>query len=171
MEEKSITARKKGRLNILDIIIIVMVALIVGVCIILSINAFNIDAIGSEQRKISYTIVFEDFESDKYDIAVDGNVVDAATGRIVGKVTLTNNDDDYAYDYVLQSNGEGGYMAVREPDHSRINKSITVTADAAYKEGIGYTVNGVRIAIGKSSEYRFADYSGIGYCNGISVIQ
>ena len=38
-----------------------------------------------------------------------------------------------------------------------------------FTEGIGYNVDGYRIAIGKEMKLRFPDYTDIGYCTGITV--
>ena len=46
----------------------------------------------------------------------------------------------------------------------RYDLVVTVTADAVFTEGVGYTVNGRRVAVGTQFYLMFPDYLGQGYC-------
>ena len=62
---------------------------------------------------------------------------------------------------------------IDEGNSSSVQKTIlvTITCSAKYSEGLGYTVNGYRIAINQEMSLCFPGYSGSGQCISVTVLE
>lgn len=162
--------RTKSRFNILDAILIILLVFIVAIAVLLTLPIFNEKIMSGEKVVISYTLVFDNFDDSVYSIVVDQNVTDVETGRVIGRVALTPESIPH-YDFVLTTNEAEEEYAVKHL-YGDMGKQVTVTVigTANYKEGLGYYIDGSRIAIGRKMKLRFANYTGECYCNDVAVI-
>ena len=56
------------------------------------------------------------------------------------------------------------YTGELVPYPDKYNITVYISTTAEYEKGVGYTVNGRRIAVGEAIEMRFPEFSGVGYC-------
>ena len=171
-ENKKSLATKKGRMgfNVLDAIIIVAALFALTSIVMMVIPNFNISAINGEAVRITYTVVFKNVDENVYDrINANENVIDAHSGAVIGVVAQAP-ESELSYEFVIVE--ENGNKVVKSNNSDGLGMDITVeiSATAIYKEGSGFTVDGYRIASGKEMELRFADFSGVGYCEKVTVV-
>lgn len=170
--KKKVTSQvRKNRFNVLDIVIVVLILFIVAAIVMFIVPEFSGRAVIGEKVQISYTVVFENVSRDVYDkVMVDDNVTEVVGGRNLGVVSEIPESEHY-YEYVLSTDESGNNIAVKKQyDDMGMNLRVTITATAVYKEGVGYTVDGYRIASGKRLELRFNSFVGSGYCENITII-
>jgi hypothetical protein len=90
------------------------------------------------------------------------SVLNAVTKNNIGVVSAVDANTPYS---VLD---EHSGIFVEYDD--RVNVLITITAEASYNEGEGYAVGEHRIAVGERMALRLPDFSGEGFCIGLSVV-
>ena len=165
MEEKkgSIKRGRKagGKFNAVDLFIILVVIGIIGVFLI---SLFASDG-DSDAVKLEYTVQFENVDAVLADnVKIGEKVYESSSRTPVGVVTAVDNSSRYTvYEYDSEKNA---VVAIEYPD--RYNLKVSVSADAVFSEGVGYSVRGIRIAVGAGLALRFADYVGNAYCIEIS---
>ncbi len=169
-------AAKKGKraVNFFDILVIFVVA----TAIVLLVMGVSIgDIFGGDKGtscKISYTLTFYNVEEtfvtairkgdtlydadNKADLGVVSNDVTSAPYTLTVAVTGVNAKGETVV------TGEGKQVP------GRYNVTVTITADAVYTKGIGYTVNGRVVRIGGTYHVRFPAYVGQGVCASIQQI-
>ena len=64
-------------------------------------------------------------------------------------------------------NEQGEMTCIRSEHPQKYNITVKVVATAEYEEGIGYSVNGCRVAIGEMLDMRFPQYTCSGACTQI----
>ena len=172
-ENKKNLKIKQGRLNVFDIIIIVILLFAISLATIFMVPKFRSAADSGQKSTIQYTVVFYNVDEAVYDkIVVGVNVTDNVSGNSLGIVDDTP-ESEISYKYVLVKDTENGdqYYAQRKDDElGRRNVTVTVVATATYKEGEGYLVEGYGISVGKEMNLRFPDFCAIGYCDSLTVI-
>jgi len=174
--------RKGAKLNVLDLIIIMFFVFVAALAVLLTIQGFEEAASSGKKVRISYTVIIKDiddtvyknvFESanpadNTYKVEVGQTVTDALTGASLGSVEKLPESVPY-YEFVLSTDEAGAYSAVKHQYTNHHNIIITVTAEAVYTEGTGYTVDGKRIAVGRELNLRIAGFSETGVCETINV--
>ncbi len=166
MEEKTggfgAVKRKRGKFNLIDLIFIVFVIAAV-LFVVFVLDPFSLNVFGKEEQKVllEYTVQFDYVEASLTDNIKPGDEVIGASGKnSLGRVTSIRNDILYSE---LYYNSENDTVSMKEyPD--RYNLQVTMTADAVFEPGTGYTVKGSRIAVGAKYSLMFPDYLGTGYC-------
>lgn len=160
------TEVKKGKFNIIDVLVIVIILL-------LALGAmWMLDPLGlfpNESVKdvmISYTVEIKDVDSDFLQlISEDQSVIDTTTGNSIGTV----RDVSSAGSYVWKYSDESGEM-IKVAIEGRVDITITVEADSTYESGVGYSAGGVRIAYGTPISVRTSSFFGSGYCTSVKEI-
>ena len=141
--------------------LIFMLAVVFFVVVI--IDPFSMDLFGGDGTEITleYTVRIENVEGAFADkIGMGDEVVDASVKTSLGYVSSVENDVPHAEPYY---NSDEDIVVMKEyPD--RYDLVVTVTATAVYTEGMGYTVNGRRVAVGSHFYLMFPDYLGEGNC-------
>ena len=174
--------RKGAKLNVLDLIIIIFFVFVAAIAVLLTIQGVEEAASSGKKVRISYTVVIKDiddtvyknvFESanpsdNTYKVEVGQTVTDVLTGAKLGSVEKLPESVPY-YDFVLGTDESGAYTAVKHQYTDRHNVIITITAEANYTEGKGYTVDGQRIAVGRELNLRISGFSEVGVCDTINV--
>lgn len=170
-ENKKRKDKRKGRFNVLDLIIIIVLIFAISIALILTIPKIRDRVQAGEKVRISYTVVFYNVDSSVFDqIASGQTLTDIVGGKILGMVSEPP-ETELSYSYVIETNENGDNVLKKQEDSmGKRNIIVTVEADARYSEGEGYTVDGYRIAVGKEMQIRFPNYTDTGYCTGIIVI-
>ncbi len=160
--------RARGkRFNFIDFLIILAVVLLAAIVInmFFPVSWFNIFDKNSSSREIQYTVEFMAVDEALIEkIKENDNVVDSVSKYTLGTVVTVNCSSHYTE---LEYNEEekSGWLS---PFPDKYNVLVTVTANADYEEGKGYSVGDRRIAVGEKLALRFPDYVGEGYCVSLS---
>lgn len=159
----------KQKFNIIDFIVLVLIAAVVVGSIYAVVSWSNIKSLWTTKTvNIEYIVEFRGVDATFRDKINDGDVViDAVSKNQLGIVNSVASIDNYKvldYKTVTEENNNVTYTGelVSYPD--KYNITVYITTSAEYEEGVGYTVNGRRIAVGEKIEMRFPEFSGEGYC-------
>ena len=154
--------KQKGRFNMMDLLLVLLVVGIV-LAVIFVLDPFSLNIGGKAEQKVTleYTLRIENVEGILIDkIHTRDEVVDASIKTSLGYVNAVENDTPHTEAYY---NSKDDVVSMTEyPD--RYDLVVTVTAKAIFTEGVGYTVNGRRVAVGSEFYLMFPDYVGSGYC-------
>lgn len=154
-------AKKRGKFNLIDFLLILVILLIVASLVYLFFPTSWIRSITADKSAdIQYTIemrgVDEEFINN---INENDTVLDSVSKSNIGTVVAV----DYSMRYTeLTYNEEGQGILAEYP--GKYNVIVTISATAEFNKGEGYTVNGKRIAVGEKVSARFPNYLGEGYC-------
>jgi len=160
----------RGKFNVLDAIIIVAVLFLLTAIVLMIIPEFNMSAINGEAVKITYTVVFRNVDASVYDrINANENVTDADSGALVGVVAAAP-ESELSYEFVISEENGNPVAEKHHSDGLGMDITVKISATAIYKEGVGFTVEGYRIASGKEMNLRFSDFSGTAYCESLTVV-
>lgn len=154
--------KRKGRFNLMDLVL-VLIAVGIVLFVVFVLDPFSLNLFGKENHNVTleYTLRIENVEGTLIDkIRTRDEVIDATVKTSLGYVNAVENDTPYAEPYY---NSQEDAVSMKEyPD--RYDLVVTVTADAVFTEGVGYTVNGRRVAVGTQFYLMFPNYVGTGYC-------
>ncbi len=160
--------KKKGRFNPVDLLL-VLLALAIVLTVIFVVDPFSLDLFGGKDREVTleYTLRIDNVKSVLVDkIRMGDEVVDSSVKTSLGYVSAVENDIPHTEPYY---NSDADEVSMKEyPD--RYDLVVTVTAEAIFETGVGYTVNGRRVAVGSEFYLMFPDYLGAGYCISIREI-
>lgn len=148
--------KTKRKFNIIDFLVLILVAAIIGLAIYAVVHWSNIKSLwASDTVSLTYAVEFRGVDQEFIDnISKDNTVTDAVSKNPLGTVTSIDKTEAYT----IFSNGK----FIDSPD--KFNVTVSISATAEYEEGVGYTVNGRRIAVGEIIEMRFPKFSSVGYC-------
>ncbi len=158
----------RGKFNLVDLL---FVLLIVGVlfAVVFWLDPFSLNVFGSAEKNVvlEYTVEIEYVEASLVDnVRLGDEALNAVNKAPMGHVSSVRNDILYAEVYY---DSEEDTVSMKEyPD--RYNLQITITADAVFEEGKGYSVMGSRIAVGGAYSLTFPEYAGSGYCVSIREV-
>ena len=154
---------KRGRFNIIDLLLIVLALLIIATLVYVLLPSSAIRKLTADKKtNITYTIEITGIDEKYIDKIKEGDVViDSVSKNTLGKVVSIDNPTPYKE---LRYN-EGDAIGVLSPVEGKYNVIVTISATAEYQQGKGYTVNGTRIAVGEKIYARFPDYT----CEGYSI--
>ncbi|MBO5305151.1 MAG: DUF4330 family protein [Clostridia bacterium] len=154
--------KKRGKFNSVDILFVVLLVAVLFTVFFL-INPFSTNIFGGNEREVvlEYTVEIEYVEASLADnVKLGDEAISAVNKTSLGRVSAIKNDILYAEAYY---NSEADTVSMKEyPD--RYNVQVTITSDAIFEEGKGYTVKGTRIAVGGQYSIMFPNYLGGGYC-------
>jgi len=154
--------RKRGKFNSVDILFLVLLVAVLFAVIFL-INPFSTGLFSDTEKNVvlEYTVEIEYVEASLADnIRLGDEAISSVNKTSLGRVSAIKNDILYAEAYY---NKDADVVSMQEyPD--RYNLQITITSDAVFEEGKGYTVKGTRIAVGGQYSIMFPSYLGSGYC-------
>lgn len=127
-------------------------------------------AAGYEDREIQYTLTFYDINGAMASSpAVGTSLIDPATGAVLGEITALYAEPATVTAQVFRD--EWQTMPENLPastvELSAKIVTVTVCTKAAYREGQGYTKNGVRLAMGCSYTVSFAGTVASGICTAL----
>lgn len=166
MEERtggfSSVKRKRGKFNSVDILFLVLLVAVLFAIVFL-IDPFSIGVFGGSEKNVvlEYTVEIEYVEASLADnIKLGDEAISSSNKTSLGRVSAIKNDTLYSEAYY---NSEADVVSMKEyPD--RYNIQVTITSDAVFEEGKGYTVKGTRVAVGREYSIMFPHYLGSGHC-------
>lgn len=155
----------RGKFNVIDLFItLAALALICLVIFAMSSLSFGTLAVNHKEIKLSYTLCISSVDVAYINkIEVGDTVLDATTKRPLGNVIAVENGrlhTVFRYDEKT-----GGCMQTVPDSYDLI---ITVLADSVFEDGVGYTVEDRRIAVGAEYTLLFPDFAGNAYCTSVS---
>ena len=160
--------KKKGRFNLMDLFLILVLAGAVFF-VVFVVDPFSIGLFGEVEQDVAleYTVRIENVEGSLVDkIKVRNEAIDASVKTSLGYVSAVENGTPHAEPYY---DSQADTVTMKEyPD--RYDLVITITANASYTDGVGYTVDGRRIAVGTKLYLMFPEFVGTGYCIGMREI-
>jgi len=165
---------KKRSFNIVDIVLILMI--LTFAVIVVFFFAPNADFHwGTGQNvQLEYTVEISGISKEMAaKIGIGDQVFDGENNYAVGSVTNTEIDDCVEYIYNEASGRIEAVSYADEGDAATVRKTmlITITADAKYTPGSGYTVNGYRIAVNREMVLCFPGYTGEGQCVSVTILE
>lgn len=155
---------RKGLFLAVDILLLVAIiaAIFFLVVLLTPLNPFRQD--DGTECTLLYTIELSNVEADVIDLLREGDrVIDAETGREIGEIQLKDKREYTYYSDVAVQNGDA-YVVEKERVSDRYTVTLTIRADAVYEEGVGYSVDHCRVAVGREYELHFPSYAGRGVC-------
>ncbi len=160
--------RKRGVFNLVDLVFILAVILIVF-CVFFLLDPFSLNTFGGTEKQVvlEYTVQIDYVDASLTDnVRLGDEVTHAANKTAFGKVSAVKNDILFSEAYY---NAEADVVSMQEyPD--KYNLQITITSEAVFEKGVGYTVKGTRMAVGGEYYLMFPNFVGSGYCIGIREV-
>lgn len=168
LKKNNKTERVRRRFNIIDAVLILLIALVVVVCThLLSPIAFFGNLISGKTYTLEYTVEISGVSEEYVEMVKENDVaMDSISKKTLGKVIAVDCDTQYSELQYDEQNGVG--VLATYPD--RYNMLITISAECTYEEGVGYQVNDQRIAVGEKLSLRLPEYLCEGYCTDFSVM-
>lgn len=161
-------AKKKRTFNIVDFFIVVAILVAVAILIYAFSPWSQLKKLWAlDEVTIDYTVVIREVDkADTTKINKDDAVTDSVTKNPLGTVTsigaIANSTE---LTYIEDENGDAQGVLSEIPD--KYDVTVHITAVANYEEGVGYTVNGCRIAVGEELHLRFPQYVHSGFCTAL----
>ncbi len=156
-------SRKGSGLNLFDLFVIFVVLVIVALLVmgVRVSDVFGADDSGRECR-IEYQIRFSAVDEAFAHAITQGNALyDADTKSGMGAVSAIATTPSKLMLTFSSAEGKAGELV---PLPGRVDITVTITADAIYTKGVGYTINSRALRIGDSYTLRFPGYVGNGVC-------
>ncbi|MBQ8356371.1 MAG: DUF4330 family protein [Clostridia bacterium] len=149
--------------------ILLLAAIVAAVLFLVSLlTPFSLfDSDREEVRRVTYTVELAGVERDSLGaLKVGDAVVDSETGATIGVVTAVNSRAYEVYtDVPVEDEDLNSYVVTKATYPEEFNTvTVTLSVDADYEAGVGYTVDDCRIAVGRTYELNFPGYAGSGVC-------
>jgi hypothetical protein len=165
-EQRDATKSRKWLFLVLDILLLAaIVATIFFLVVLLTpLNPFAKNH--AETVDVLYAVEFSNVDGDVFELlssAEGQSVVDAATGKVIGEVRMVDKRAYSFYTDVAVKEGDN-YVVGKETSMDKYTVTVTLSARAEYEEGVGYTVDNSRVAVGRTYELHFPSYAGSGTC-------
>lgn len=165
----TVTQKKpKRKFNFIDFLIILVVVAIIGILIYVFSPWAHIEKLWTNNKvELTYFVEIKDVDIAYIESIKEGDgVINSVSKNSLGTVSeISKIEKAYVYDYVLNEQGE--MTCIRSEHPQKYNITVKVVATAEYEEGIGYSVNGCRVAIGEMLDMRFPQYTCSGACTQI----
>ena len=174
---KRIRRSKTGRFNFIDLLLVVVILFTVGALIYVYVPNSIVQKITSDKTvEIEYAIEIIGVEKDFINNIKENEVVlDSVSKNKLGTVILVENENQYKELIYTEPEAEtsdnGEYTDIVEkkegvlsPVGEKRNVIVYISANAEYEAGKGYSINGIRIAVGEKMYLRFPNYVCEAYC-------
>lgn len=159
--------KKRIRFNLIDFLLIIIALLVVFAIVYVFLpNSFIKGLFADDSVTIQYAIEFKGVdESFLESIKENDTVIDSVSKGEIGTVTAV----DYSTQYTELKYDESADTGILSVFPEKYNVIVTITADADFSAEDGYTVNGVRIAVGELISARFPNFAFEGYCISVPI--
>lgn len=166
IQQKKKRSRKK--FNLIDFLLIVVILLITASLVYLFLPSSWVKNITADKTvQIRYVVEIKGVDGQYINnIAAAQLVQDSVSKGDIGYVEAVENNPYSELRYDLQQDSGIGVLSSIE---GKYDLTITITADAHYEDGEGYTVNGTRIAVGERIYTKFPNYACEAYCIGVEA--
>ena len=164
---KSKSRSNAGRFNLIDLLLIIIALVMVAAVVYVFLPTSWIKGVLSDDSiSIQYTIEIQGVdEALLKNINENDVVIDSVSKSELGIVTAV----DYSTHYTMLQYDETKQSGVLSVVPNKYNVIVTITADAEFISGEGYSVNGTRIAVGEAIKARFPNGAFEGYCISVPV--
>lgn len=166
--------KKNGRFNFIDACLLIIILAVTVSLVAYFLPGITSYFISENQYTIVYEIEFKGVDSEVAKNIKTGSgtpVYDATYNYEIGKI---KGSVSYEPHKVLVNSGEltgNTYVGKYEEVPGLVDVKITVEGLANHNYSDGYTINGVRVAVGKQFNIRFAGFSGTGYCSHVAFVE
>ena len=147
----------KRKFNIVDFLVLILIVAIIGLAVYAVIYWTNVKSLWATNTMddFQYAVELRGVDQEFVDKINNGDtVIDGVSKNQLGTVDRVDKIEKYT----SFNNG----ALVEHPD--KFNITVYISTPAEYEEGVGYTVNGRRIAVGEIIEMRFPEFSSVAYC-------
>jgi len=158
-------AKQKRKFNIIDFfILLIIVAVVVALVYAFSPWSQIKKLWKPNQTTIQYAIELKEVDDEFISLIKAGDgVINSVTKSSMGTVDRVGEPTrSTVLNYTSEEGDTYKGILVEKPDKYDI--IVYVTATAEYEKGVGYTVNGSRIAVGEELFFRFPHFEYSGYC-------
>ena len=170
------TKRKKAkrRFNVIDFLVLLIIVTAISVSIYAIFSWSNIKSLWSTSTvELQYTVELRGVDKEFINkIKAGDTVTDAVSKNQLGVVDNVDSIEkytvlDYTRNEIENEDGKTStvtYNGVLSEYPDKYNITVYISTTAEYESGVGYTVNGRRIAVGEAIEMRFPEFSSVAYC-------
>ena len=159
------TAKRKRKFNIIDFFIVLIALMLIAVLVYAISPLSQLKKLfNHEDVKLEYVVEIKGVGKDFCDlINKKDSVINNVTKNSLGVVSSIDKiDASTTLSYQIDENNNISGVLVEE--QQKYDITVRISAEADYQEGVGYTVNGCRIAIGEEIFLRFPQFASSGYC-------
>ena len=161
--------KNKSRFNVIDFFIALIILLVVAVLIYAISPWSHITKFWTtDEITFNYVVELRGVDANYISLVKEGDaVINSVTKESLGKVSsIQSITPTQTIDY--ERDGEE-YKGVLVDNSNLYDITVHISATAEYEEGVGYTVNGCRVAVGEQLYCRFPAYEKAGYCVAIDT--
>ena len=166
--------KAKRSFNVIDFLVLLIIVTIIGASLYAIFSWSSIKSLWSTSTVyLQYTVELRGVDEEFINkIKAGDTVTDAVSKNQLGVVERVDSIEKYTVLDYTQSEiqGEDGkastvtYNGVLSEYPDKYNVTVYISSSAVYESGVGYTVNGRRIAVGEAIEMRFPEFSSTAYC-------
>lgn len=150
---------RKFRFNLIDFILVLIAISVVAALVVYFLPELGGNFSGKGEVDITYVLEFRNVDEEFIANIQNGDkVYDAGQNFNIGTVKSISAEPYKTLEY--DKDTQSAIMK----EQSGHNLTVTITASAIYTEGTGYSINGMRIAVGSSYDVRFPNFVGTAYC-------
>ena len=155
---------RKRKFNIVDFFLLLILAAVVAAVVLYFIpGAFN-RLTATDETEITFVLEFRGVDEDfAANISVGDAVYDSSRNYLLGSVSEMV-DVNIHTQFVYNVGKDGKVTSGMKEVPGLVDLQVTVTANAIYNYGSGYSVNGERIAVGRAYDISFPNFNGSAYC-------
>ena len=157
--------KNKRKFNIVDFFIILIAVLLIAVLVYAISPLSQIKKLlNNSDVTLQYVVEIKGIDKDFSDLIKEkDSVVNSVTKNSLGVVSgIDTVSTSTSLSYQIDEGSNIAGILVEDPQKCDITVRISSTAE--YEEGVGYTVNGCRIAVGEEIFLRFPQFACSGYC-------
>lgn len=166
---RGVAKKPRKKFNIIDFfILVIIVAVVVALVYAFSPWSHIKKLIKPNEVAFQYAVELKGVDDEFINLVKAGDsVINSVSKNSLGTIDRIGAITKSTFlDYVVETNEDGTSLykgvLVEEPDKYDIIVYITTTAQ--YESGVGYTVNGSRVAVGEELSFRFPHFEYTGYC-------
>ncbi len=165
--------KKKRKFNVIDFFILLLIVALIAALIYAFSPWSHIKKLWTtNETHLQYVVELQNVDTQFVQMIEDCDdngvmVINSVTKNDLGRVSRV---DDPQERYELHYKIEEGDVEAANPTpvpvkiKDKYDITVYITATAQYEPGVGYTVNGCRIAVGEQIPLRFPNFSQNGHC-------
>ena len=166
----STSKKSRRKFNIIDFFILLVIVAVISALVYAFSPWSQLKALWqSNEISFQYAVEIRNVDYKNIDLIQNGDtVLNSVTKNAVGTVTGVDAVQKSSQLYYSQAEDDT-YQGVLVESQDKYDITVYITATAQYEAGVGYTVNGSRIAVGEILDLRFPQYADNGYCIAVAT--
>ena len=168
------SSANKKRFNFVDVALILLIIGFIVTLVYFFSPVSKVKKMGKTQEKsIEYTVEIIGVDKTFVENIKEGDtVIDSVSKTSIGTVKSVDPIKYTEYKAIEDTGADATENKQQKPltevdFDNKYNLQITVSVNANYLEGEGFSVNSTRIAVGEKLFVKFPNFTGEGYCIGI----